>query len=330
VAIIFALLAAFCNALNVTAQHLGSISSPEKSTVWRVVVYLLKNPLWLFGWAALGGGFVFQALALHAGQMSVVQSLLITELIFALVLRLVWLRQPIRGITWSAAAVTCLSLGVFLATAEPQGGSPYPASHVWAAAAGTTVGAATVLALLGMRGSTSRRTALLASASATMWALVATLVKTMTDTWSEFGVAGMFLHWPVYALAVAGLGAEVVHQTTLRVGPLSISQPLLVIVNPIVSIGLSVWIFGEYFTADTPRLALGSLAFASMCAAVVMLTRTAPATMSSSPGAADPAPLGQRRRDFPGTRMSRTRGRLRPSSEHGHNGSYRIEENHDG
>jgi hypothetical protein len=47
-----------------------------------------------------------------------------------------------------------------------------------------------------------------------------------------------------------------------------------------VSIGLSVWIFGEYFTADAPRLALGSLAFAGMCAAVIVLTRTAPATMS--------------------------------------------------
>jgi hypothetical protein len=89
--------------------------------------------------------------------MSVVQPLLITGVIFALGLRLVWLRQSIRGVTWSAAAVTCLSLGVFLAAAEPQGGSPYPASHVWAAAAGTTVGAAAVLALLGMRGPPGQR-----------------------------------------------------------------------------------------------------------------------------------------------------------------------------
>ena len=290
--VIFALLAAFCNALNVTAQHLASIGSQKKSKGWRFVAYLLKNPLWLFGWAALGGGFVFQALALHDGQVSVVQPLLITELIFALGLRLVWLRQSIRSATWWAAAVTCLSLGVFLATAEPKGGSPYPSTHVWAAAAGTTVGAAAVLALPGMRGSPGRRTVLLASASAIMWALVAILVKTMTDTWSEFGVGGMFLHWPVYALAAAGLGAEVVHQTTLGAGPLSISQPLLVIVNPIVSIGLSVWIFDEYFTADAPRLALGSLAFVTMCAAVVVLTRTAPATMSPSPSAADASPVG--------------------------------------
>jgi len=91
----------------------------------------------------------------------------------------------------------------------------------------------------------------------------------------------MFAHWPVYALAGAGLGAEVLHQTTLRVGPLSVSQPLLVIVNPIVSIALSVWIFQEYFTPDAPRLAAGSAAFAAMCGSAVVLTRTAPPTMSS-------------------------------------------------
>ena len=96
---------------------------------------------------------------------------------------------------------------------------------------------------------------------------------------TEFGVAGMFLHWPVYALAAAGLGAEVLQQATLRVGPLSVSQPLLVIINPIVSIALSVWIFEEYLTADAPRLALGSVAFAAMCASVAVLTRTTPATM---------------------------------------------------
>jgi drug/metabolite transporter (DMT)-like permease len=287
--IFFALLAGLCNALNVIAQHLGSITSAEKSKGWRFLVVLLRNPMWLAGWGALAGGFVFQALALHHGQLSVVQPLLVTELVFALALRRLWLRQSIRGVTWSAAALTCLSLGVFLAMSEPQGGTQYPDSSAWATGAWGSVGLAAVLALLGLRGSVVRRTALMASAAAVMWALVAVLVKTMTDTLTEFGVGGMFGHWPVYALAGAGLGAEVFHQTTLKVGPLSVSQPLLVIVNPIVSIALSVWIFQEYFIADAARLAVGSVAFAAMCGSVVLLTRTAPSTMSSQ-SATRPSP----------------------------------------
>lgn len=123
--VVFALLAALCNALNVITQHAASIASPKKDAGRRFIVYLLRNPLWLFGWIALAGAFIFQALALSAGQLSVVQPLLVTELVFALALRRVWLRQSIRPVTWWAAAVTCLSLAVFLATSEPHGGRPF-------------------------------------------------------------------------------------------------------------------------------------------------------------------------------------------------------------
>jgi hypothetical protein len=287
VTVLYALLAALGNALNVTTQHAASISSPKKATGWRLVVY----PLWLSGWIAVAAAFVFQALALHAGQLSVVQPLLVTELVFVLVLRRVWLRQRIRQVTWSAAAVTCVSLAVFLTTAEPQGGRPVPDSHVWIAACATTVGGAAVLALLGTRGPPASRAALLGSATAAMWALVATFIKTMTETLSQFGVAGLFSHWPVYALAAAGLATEILQQATLHAGPLSVSQPFLVIVDPVVSIGLSVWIFGEYFTESPLRLTVGAISFVVMGAAVAALTRTAPATMSaeSPPQAASSA-----------------------------------------
>jgi drug/metabolite transporter (DMT)-like permease len=282
VTIVYALLAALGNALNVTTQHAASISGPRKAAGRRLIVYLVENPLWLSGWVALIGAFIFQALALHAGQISVVQPLLVTELVFTLVLRRVWIRQSIRPVTWSAGALTCVALATFLATAEPQGGTSSPPAHAWFIAGGATVGVAAVLALLALRGSPTSRTALLATATAAMWALVATFIKEMTQVLSQFGLAGLFTHWPVYALAAAGLTTEILEQATLHVGPLSMSQPLLVIVDPIVSIALSVWIFGEYFTENVPRLAIGSFAFVAMCTAVVVLTRTAPATMSSA------------------------------------------------
>jgi drug/metabolite transporter (DMT)-like permease len=284
VTIVYALVAALCNALNVITQHAASISGPKRSKGWGFVVYLLHNSLWLAGWIALAGAFVFQALALHAGQMSVVQPLLVTELVFALVLRRVWLHQSIRPVTWWAAVATCVFLGVFLATAQPQGGRPVPDSRAWITVSVAIVGAAAALALLGTRGPPARRAVLLAAGTAIMWALVATFIKTTTETLSQFGVGGMFTHWPVYALAGAGIAAEFLQQATLHAGPLSVSQPVLVIVDPIMSIGLSVWIFGEYFTENAPRLALGSFAFAAMCAAVAALTRTAPATISPQPG----------------------------------------------
>ena len=277
--VLFALVAALCNALNVTTQHIASTGDPKNSTGWRVVPYLFSNPLWLLGWVALAGAFLFQALSLHRGQMSVVQPLLVTELVFVLVLRRVWIHQTIRAVTWWSAVITCIMLALFVAMSEPQGGNAVPSSHAWRSATVVTVGAAVILALFGMRGSPARRAILLGSSTAIMWALVATFIKTTTETLSQFGLSGMFTHWPVYGLAAAGLAAEILNQAALHVGPLSMSQPFLVIVDPIASIGLSVWVFEEYFTSNAAKLALAALGFSGMCIGVAVLIRTAPPTM---------------------------------------------------
>ena len=279
--VLFALLTAFSNAVNVVTQHKASISAPKRSKGWRFVIYLFRNPLWLFGWVALVAAFVFQAVALHNGPISVVQPLLVSELVFALVLRWLWIHQAIKPVTWWSAGVTCAALAAFIAVAEPSGGSTVPTSRVWVSAAAATVGCVAVTAALGWfwRGSAGRRAALLGASASMLWAFVATLIKATTDTLTQFGVSGMFTHWPVYALAAAGLTAEILNQVALHVGPLSVSQPFIVIVDPIVSIALSVWIYGETFSPNAARLAIGAMSFAAMCGAVVVLTRTAPATM---------------------------------------------------
>ncbi len=205
--IVFALLAALSNAVNEATQHIASTAAPRRSSGWRLVVYLFRNPLWLFGWVALIAAFVFQALALHNGLISVVQPLLATELVFMLVLRRFWIHQSIRLITWGAAAVTCVGLTVFIAAGQPGGGNPTPTGQHWFTAGLACCAAGPVLAVLARWGSPSLRAALYGSACAVMWALVATFIKATTDTLTQFGVGGMFTHWPIYALAVGSVAA---------------------------------------------------------------------------------------------------------------------------
>ncbi len=281
VVIVFALLTALCNAFSVTAQHIASTADPGRSSGWRLVLYLFRNPLWLLGWVALAGSFLFQALALHKGLVSVVQPLLVTELIFALVLRRFWIHQSILLTTWGGGALACVGLAVFLVAGEPRGGQATPISHHWIVAGAACGGGAAVLAALAQWGSPSRRAALYASAAATMWALVAVFIKTTTDTLTQFGAGGMFTHWPVYALAASGLAGVLLEQAALHVGPLRVSQPFLVIIDPLVSVALSVWLFDEHFVPDAAILAVAAAAFAVMCAGVVLLTQTAPATMEA-------------------------------------------------
>jgi fumarate reductase subunit D len=279
--ILFALLTSLTNALAVTLQHIASTSEVEKSKGWTFVKYLLRHPLWLLGWLALCGSLIFQALALHFGPLSLVQPILVTELILALVLRQLWLHQSIRGITWLAAIVTAAGLVIFLVVSAPRGGSFLPTSSAWTTPSIVCVAGVALLVALAQRGSPARRAALFASATAVMWALEATFIKATTDTISALGFGGMFTRWPVYALIVGGIVGLLCEQAALHVGPLSVSQTFIVIVDPIVSVALGIWLYRERLHHDALHLTIGIVAFAVMCAGIVALTRTAPATMNA-------------------------------------------------
>jgi drug/metabolite transporter (DMT)-like permease len=279
-AVVFALAAAFSNAVNLMTQHSASISAPKREKGWRLAVYLVRQPLWLLGAGAAVGSFAFQALALHSGPMSVVQPLLITELVFVLVLRRLWIHQDVARAAWAAVTVVCVSLAVFLAAAEPTGGRPAPNPAGWVSAGLVFGGAIAVLAGLGRHGSPRRRAAAFAIAAAFSWALEATFLKTATDILAASGLGGMLIRWPVYALVAATVTGTLLQQAALHVGPLSVSQPLLVVFDPLASIILSVWLFDEHFTNSPAKIITGVLAFAVMAAGITVLSRTAPQDLS--------------------------------------------------
>ena len=120
----------------------------------------------------------------------------------------------------------------------------------WASSILACGGCAAVLALLATRGPRPAERPCSQPQPRTVWALEATFIKAMTDTLTEYGIAGTFVRWPVYAVAVGGVAGTLLVQLALHVGPLRVSQPLLVIVDPVISIVLSIHLFGERFTAD--------------------------------------------------------------------------------
>jgi drug/metabolite transporter (DMT)-like permease len=282
IAIVFALAAAFSNAANLMTQHSASIGAPKRQKGWQLVRYLLRQPLWLVGWVAAAGGFAFQALALHNGPLSVVQPVLVTQLVFALVLRRLWIHQEVARAAWTSALVTCVALAVFLTMAEPQGGHPVPEASEWLSALLVFGGIISLLAVLSLHGSPVRRAALYATAASVTWALAATFIKAATDTLTTFGIGGMLTHWPVYALVASGVVGTLLEQAAIHVGPLSVSQPFLVVVNPFISIILSVWLFDERFTDSPAKVTVAIVAFAIMIVGVSLLSRTEPADLDPS------------------------------------------------
>ena len=63
----------------------------------------------------------------------------------------------------------------------------------------------------------------------------------------------------LYGVVVAGSSAPSSRQAALHYGPLVVSQPLMVIVDPFVSIILGIWLFGEHFAGGRGKSSLAFL-----------------------------------------------------------------------
>src|SRR3982750_4475776 len=63
--VLFAFAASVTAALTAVTQHVASTSAAVEVKGWRLALYLVRSPLWLFGVASTLASFVFQAIALY-------------------------------------------------------------------------------------------------------------------------------------------------------------------------------------------------------------------------------------------------------------------------
>jgi len=278
--ILFALLGAFSQALTSVLQKLANVAGAhETRSGWETTKYLIRQPIWLLGLVCMGGTFVFTALALYFGTLASVQPILVTELIFTLALRALWLHDRIASRTWGAAALLCAGLFGFLVVAHPEEGHGRPTAAAWVVALGSRGLVVVILVVLSRWGSPARKAALLGAAAALVWAIDAAFVKAATEVLSHQGWSGLFEHWPVYAVVVSGVLGTVLLEAAFAAGPLAASQSALLIVDPLASIAIGVELFGEQLRSSPAAIVLQALFLGGMFTGVVLLSRWAPPEM---------------------------------------------------
>ncbi len=244
-AIVLALLAAVCNAMTTILQRLGVQSAPEGSAFrLRLLLHVLTRPVWYLGMLSMVGGFALQALALGYGDLSVVQPLLVTELVFLVVLLRIWFRKPLGWREAVGSVCTVAGLAIFLAVADQGQGNQHPSGGDWAWGVGACAGAVILCCLLAIRGSRVWKSACYGAAAATAFALCAAFTKTATILFSQ-GFLQLFGHWQTYGIAAAGGAGLFLAQNAFYSGPITASQATLTIVDPLASILLGVGLFGD-------------------------------------------------------------------------------------
>lgn len=203
---------------------------------------LARSPSWQAGNVLNAVGWALQAAALARGELSYVQPLLLLSAVMSLPLT-AWLRGDRAGAReWGGALVLLAGVSAFLlgAAPHPSGDSGNATAWGWTFAG---LGLACTVSLAMARG--PRTATALAVAAGIIFGVAAALTKATVDT----GL-GFFSHWPVYALVVATSLGFYWMQRAYQSGPLAASFPVIIALDPLVSVLLGVLLFGERISGD--------------------------------------------------------------------------------
>jgi drug/metabolite transporter (DMT)-like permease len=274
VAIVLAAAAAFLAATAVVIQRVAIESAPHDSLSPRLITHAVRKRGWLAGFGLLLGVFVLQASALRRGQLTVVQPVLTTELVFLVGILVVGFRRRVGWREVCGIGAIVAGLAGFFAAAAPSTGKGQPSSEAWAVIA-VVVGVCVVgQVLLGRTGPRWWRAAVLGSAAAVLFAFNAALTKSVTTVLRDHGWAGVASSWQVYVLAATGVIGLFLLQSALHAGPITASRTTTVTVNPLVSIVIGVTAFDERLRTGGGHFVLELVALAVLCAGVVIVVRS--------------------------------------------------------
>lgn len=275
VAVTAALLAALTFAVAAVLQQAAAASVPETQSLHpRLLLSLLRQPLWLAGGGMAAASYIIQGVALAFGPLVLVMPLASTDLLFALPL-VAW-RRGRRLTRPEAVGAACNAAGVaaFLAVLPPEeDGTALPGLADWLPLLVVVVALAAMLLAGGFRAPGNVRTGLYAAAASLLFALLDALTKGAAGLFRDQGLAALG-HWEPYALIAVGGAGLLLVQSAYQAGPLAISLPVIDTVEPVGSVLMGAAVFHEPL-ATSWALAVQAVAGALAVAGILILSRSA-------------------------------------------------------
>jgi hypothetical protein len=250
----------------------------------RILLDLVRQPLWLIAVAANVAGFALQVVALSLGSLALVQPLLVCDLVFAvLILRFASWRTHVeipggrRTVCVIFAGVGAATAGVagFLVIGRPTGGHADTSLDVLvplAAGLAAVVGGCLAVAAR----SRNLRPLALALACGVNYGVAAFVVKLVTSQFGG-GLAGVFTRWPIYALAVVGPVGFILNQDAFQQGRfLAPVQAIITTSDPVISIGLGILWLDVRLRGGAAAIFGEVASLLVMTAGIVVIARQAP------------------------------------------------------
>jgi hypothetical protein len=252
VAVLLACAAAAFSAAGTSLQHRAASTLPELGTSAPGLPRLVSKPGWLLGIGLSGAAFGLHAAALRQGSLSIVQPVVVSAIVFAVFIRAALDRRlPARKeLAW--ATCTWAGLALFIAVLPPttaQHAANHSAARVFFLG-GIVI--TDIAVLLAHRTATpARRGLLLGGAAGVFFGLIAGLVKVLIAQ-TGIGMPAVLGQWTLWGILILGAGALLLNQLAYEAARLSVTMPVLNMVDVLVAIGFGSAVFGaRHLTSPT-------------------------------------------------------------------------------
>ncbi|XUL87083.1 DMT family transporter [Streptomyces galilaeus] len=237
----------------------------------RLLLDLMKVPRWLGGIALMVAGMVLGAIALSQGEISLVEPLLATNLLFALALSRKQTRQPLGRQGWAGLALLAGGVTAFIVAGEPRSGTAVtdPFRH-WLII-GAMVGLALLLTTYAKRSRLSAGPVLLALAAGLLYGVQDALTRVSGQRFTEGGLTELVTGWQPYGVLALGVTGLVLVQSAFETAPLRMSLPALTAAQPLAGIICGVGFLGDQLRTDTGALAWEAVGLAGIVVGILLL-----------------------------------------------------------
>lgn len=270
--IVLSVSAACCLGFGFVLQQAAARHAPKRDYLSpRLLLDLMRVRSWLAGIGLMVCGMVLGALALGKGEVSVVEPLLATNLLFAMALSRHRTGQRLGRQGWAGLWLLAGGVAAFLVAGEPKGGQAVssPLRH-WLVI-GVVVGLALLLTAFAKRSRSGVSPALLAVAAGLLYGLQDALTRVSGQRLSDGGWAALVTGWQPYAVLVLGVTGLILVQSAFETGPLRMSLPALTAAQPLAGIACGIGFLGDQVRTDTGALAWQAAGLAAIVAGIVLL-----------------------------------------------------------
>ena len=269
---VLALLAALAFALGSALQQRGTLETEAGEGDPRFLVQILRKRVWLVGAGLQGVGWLFQALALGAGSLVIVQSLITLSLVFALPIGAWVTDQRVTRRAVAGASATLVGIVVFIAVGQPASGTSAASPGALAVWCGIAAAAIVGLAALAARRRGPVAATLFATSAGVGYGLQAAATKVFVAQLGG-GLAAILTTLATYVLIVSALVGFALQQSALKTGFLAPAMAAGSAATLVTSVLLGVVLFGETIAGGGGALpvALGALALAVVGVVVLAL-----------------------------------------------------------